>query len=346
MTKTITLCSGKGGVGKTVLATSLARILQQEEHGNILLVDLDLSVRGLTLLAFQNKYELDHMPFSLATYLDSGPTAGKGLLEGLHKSFAGDDHGGHSPYRRLEKIFILPSSTESERPDWMQSARITFESAEEKLNQLQTFAQESLNVGFIVFDTQAGPGSLSLAAATLSDINIIILEEDDISWRTALNMLLEISDLNKQLHRKARSYFLTNKVGPELLDAAGKLKAFSFLPPLPYDAWMQKLFARATSAALEKEFERTDLFRQVHSRVWNELASILGLTATSAKESSSFVSWWNKKADKSQKPVSPPIVRATPPSARREPASSASPARPSDASSSPATGTRDSVTAR
>jgi cellulose biosynthesis protein BcsQ len=346
MTKTITLCSGKGGVGKTVLATSLARILQQEEHGNVLLVDLDLSVRGLTLLAFQNKYELDQMPFSLATYLDSGPTEDEGLFEGLRKSFTGDGHGEHPQYRRLEKIFILPSSTESERPDWMQSARITFESAEEKLRQLQTFAQESLNVGFIVFDTQAGPGSLSLAAATLSDINMIILEEDDISWRTALNMLLEISDLNKQLRRKARSYFLTNKAGPELLDAAGKLKAFSFLPPLPYDAWMQKLFARATSAALEKEFERTDLFRQVHSRVWGEVASILGLATTSAKESSSFASWWSKKADKPQKSMSQPVVRATPASARRELASGASPARSPDASPPQATGTGDSATAR
>ena len=63
--RTITLCSGKGGVGKTLLATTLGRIIQRDEDCKVLLVDLDLSVRGLTLLAFQNKYQLDQLPLSL-----------------------------------------------------------------------------------------------------------------------------------------------------------------------------------------------------------------------------------------------------------------------------------------
>src|ERR1700751_4015489 len=113
----------------------------------------------------------------------------------------------------------------------------------QKLQKLLIAASSILNIGYIIIDTQAGPGSLSLAAATLSDINLILLEEDDISWRTALNLLLEISDLNKRLQPRSRSYFLANKASAELIETAGKLKAFSFLPPLPYDAWMQKLFA-------------------------------------------------------------------------------------------------------
>jgi cellulose biosynthesis protein BcsQ len=68
MLRTITLCSGKGGVGKTLLATTLARIIQQEENCNVLLADLDVSVRGLTLLAFQNKIELDQVPASLVAH--------------------------------------------------------------------------------------------------------------------------------------------------------------------------------------------------------------------------------------------------------------------------------------
>ena len=55
MLRTLTLCSGKGGVGKTLLATTLARIIQKETGAKVLLIDLDLTVRGLTLLAFQNK---------------------------------------------------------------------------------------------------------------------------------------------------------------------------------------------------------------------------------------------------------------------------------------------------
>lgn len=294
MLRTITLCSGKGGVGKTVLATSLARIIKREEDCNVLLVDLDVSVRGLTLLAFQNKYALDQVPVSLIDYLSAESTGEPGLFAELRKSLPvnGETETRPSLYQRLEKVFILPSSTESERPDWTQLARLELDHALAKLEQLQAFARESLNVGYLIFDTQAGLGSLSLAAATLSDINLIVLEEDDISWRTALTMFLEITDLNKRWQKRSRSYFLANKVNSGLLEVGGKLKAFSFLPPLPYDAWMQKLFAQATSAVLEREFESSDFFRQVHSRLWKEIATILGVTRQPTRRGSSLVSWW------------------------------------------------------
>lgn len=300
MVKTITLCSGKGGVGKTVLTACLARIIQQEAHCNVLLLDLDPSVQGLTLLTFQNKYELDHIPFSLTDYLSGSESVETEFFDTLRKAMAGENPAGslNALYRRLDNIFVVPFSTESERPDWMQFAQIDFDYVSDKLKRLLAFAVESLNVGYIILDTQAGPSSLSLAAATLSDISIIVLEEDDISWRTALNLLLEISDLNKRLQRRSRSYFLANKSGTELADAAGKLKAFSFLPPLPHDVWLQRLFAKATSAALEKEFENTDFFRHARSRVWQEITSIFGIAKPPTKDSSLFSSLFRKHTNK------------------------------------------------
>jgi cellulose biosynthesis protein BcsQ len=299
MVKTITLCSGKGGVGKTVLTTCLARIIQQEERCNVLLFDLDPSVQGLTLLTFQNKYELDHVPFSLTDYLSGGESVEKEFFDTLRKAMGGEGHTGslHALYRRVENVFVVPFSTESERPDWTQFAQIDFEYVSDKLKRLLSFATESLNVGYILLDTQAGPGSLSLAAATLSDLSIIVLEEDDISWRTAFNLLLEISDINKRLQRRSHSYFLANKAGTDLIDIASKLKVFSFLPPLPHDGWMQKLFAKATSAALEKEFENTDFFRQARSRVWQEIATILGVAKPVAKDGFTFSSWFRKQGE-------------------------------------------------
>ena len=311
MVKTITLCSGKGGVGKTVLTTCLARIIQQETHGNVLLLDLDPSVRGLTLLTFQNKYELDHVPFSLTDYLSGNESVEMEFFDTLRKAMAGESHAGslNALYRRLENIFVVPFSTESERPDWIQFAQIDFDYVSDKLKRLLSFAAESLNVEYIVLDTQAGPSSLSLAAATLSDLSIIVLEEDDISWRTALNLLLEISDLNKRLQRRSHSYFLANKSGTELVDVANKLKAFSFLPPLPHDAWLQKLFAKATSAALEKEFENTDFFRQAQSRVWQEIASIFGIAKPPTKDSSLFSSLFRRKHTHKPPPASVPATK-------------------------------------
>ena len=128
-------------------------------------------------------------------------------------------------------------------------------------------------------------------------IRVGVLEEDDISWRTAFNLLLEISDINKRLQRRSHSYFLANKAGTDLIDVAGKLKVFSFLPPLPHDVWMQKLFAKATSAALEKEFENTDFFRQTRSRVWQEIASIFGVSKPLAKDGFTLSSWFRKQSE-------------------------------------------------
>jgi len=306
--RTITLCTGNGGVGKTLLATTLGRIIQRDEDCKVLLVDLDLSVRGLTLLAFQNKYQLDQLPLSLTEYLangqDSPPALFDELRKGLSVNGSGDDEssdqsasraasqaGGQSTYQRLNGFFILPSSTESERPDWTQFNHLELDQAIDKLDRLHQFVAESLDVGYLIFDTQAGLGSLSLAAATLSDLNLIVLEEDDISWRTALSMLMEISELNKRLQHKSRSYFLANKVSTGMLDASDKLKAFSFLPPVPFDTWMQKLFAHDTAAVLEKDFEGSDFFRQVESGVWQELAVILGVRQRSDR-SGAKTSWW------------------------------------------------------
>lgn len=301
MMKTITLCSGKGGVGKTVLASCLARIIQQEERAKILLLDLDPSVQGLTLLLFQNKYELDHVPLSFSEYLDGSEVVEKDFFDALQKAVSSDRHAGplYTLYRRLEHIFAIPFSTESERPDWMQLAHLDFDVVSMKLQKLLATAANTLNFDYIVIDTQAGPGSLSLAAATLSDVNLILLEEDDISWRTALNLLLEISDLNKRLQRRSRSYFLANKASAELVDTVGKLKAFSFLSPLPYDAWMQKLFAKATSTALEKEFENTDFFRQSRTRVWHDIAALLGITKQPVKGRFTLSSLFRKQNEKS-----------------------------------------------
>ncbi len=315
--RTITLCSGKGGVGKTLLATTLGRIIQRDEDCKVLLVDLDLSVRGLTLLAFQNKYQLDQLPLSLTEYLANGQDDAPALFDELRRglsingsddgedaadrspdqsaskaaSRAASQAGGQSTYQRLNGFFILPSSTESEPPDWTQFNHLELDQAIDKLDRLHQFVAESLDVGYLIFDTQAGLGSLSLAAATLSDLNLIVLEEDDISWRTALSMLMEISELNKRLQHKSRSYFLANKVSTGMLDASDKLKAFSFLPPVPFDTWMQKLFAHDTAAVLEKDFEGSDFFRQVESGVWQELAVILGVRQRSDRGGAK-TSWW------------------------------------------------------
>ena len=321
MLRTITLCSGKGGVGKTLLSTSLARIIQREANCNVLLVDLDLSVSGLTLLAYHNKIELDQVPVSLIEYLSVDPDKENALLAALQKGMAinGEGEGAQSAslYRRMENIFILPASTESERPDWTQVSRLELDVAVEKLGRLQHFVAEALQVDFLIFDTQAGLGSLSLAAATLSDMNLVVLEEDDISWRTSLQMFIEITDLNKRLQHRSRSYFLANKVNAGLMDMANKLRAFAFLPPIPFDSWMQRLVSNATAAVLEKEFENSDFFRHLQTRVWQEIAQTFGLSP--ATKNSALSSWWRPQRDRTRLTESPAETKPVASTAAQKP---------------------------
>ena len=325
MLRTITLCSGKGGVGKTLLSTSLARIIQQEANCNVLLVDLDLSVSGLTLLAYRNKIELDQVPLSLIEYLSVDPDKENTLLAALQKGLAmngeGDGEGqgaqSSSLYRRMQNIFILPASTESERPDWTQISRIDLDVAIEKLRRLRRFVDKALPIDFLIFDTQAGLGSLSLAAATLSDMNLIVLEEDDISWRTSLQMFIEITEINKRLQHRSRSYFLANKVSVGLMDMANKLRAFAFLPPIPFDSWMQRLVSNTTAAVLEKEFENSDFFRHLRTRVWQEIARTFGFSQ--ATKNSTLGGWWRPQRSRTRLAEQPAGTNPVAPTTEQKP---------------------------
>ncbi len=333
--RTLSLCSGKGGVGKTLLSASLARIIQREQNCKVLAVDLDLAVSGLTLLSFRNKIELDQVPASLFDYLTGDDNARSALFGGLQAAVT--PKGGYPSaalYQRLDRIFVLPASTESERPDWAQFARIEFDLAIEKIALLRHFAAESLDIDYLIFDTQAGLGSLSLAAATLSDMNIIVMEEDDISWSTSLRMFTEIIEMNKRLKHRSRSYFLANSVHTGLMDMASKLRAFSFLQPVPFDGWMQRLVSHSTGTVLEKDFENSDFFRHVHTRVWQEMAHLFGLSPSPAHTTASF-RWWRPSRATVEQTAAKPAAPATPhrlsPSVQdSQPEKTAAPSRPSD----------------
>lgn len=75
--QTITIASGKGGVGKTVIAASLARILSKKYYAfedisrsiRVIVLDLDLHTRGLTYLMYPNLETLRALPVSMEDIL-------------------------------------------------------------------------------------------------------------------------------------------------------------------------------------------------------------------------------------------------------------------------------------
>lgn len=291
--KTLTLCSGKGGVGKTLLATSLGRCIPRRTDANVLLIDLDFSTRGLTLLAFRYQNDLDRAPVSLGDFLsfqagnDDQPspfvelqthfTSSNAAPGGSPESAADAEKPGFASYPGLKGLCILPFSKDDDHLEWLASRRLPLEDTVEQLRRLQEFAATSLDVDYLIFDAPPGLETLSLAPAAISDVNLILLEEDSVSWKTALSMYMKISEINKRLHGRPSAYFVANKVSLGMLDLAHKLKTFSFLSLLPFDAWMHELYAHDTMAVLGGDFLASDFFKRVESDIWPNLSDVLGV---------------------------------------------------------------------
>lgn len=291
--KTLTLCSGKGGVGKTLLATSLGRCIPRRTDANVLLIDLDFSTRGLTLLAFRYQNDLDRAPVSLGDFLsfqagnDDQPspfvelqthfTSFNAAPGGSPEAAADAEKPGFASYPGLKGLCILPFSKDEDHLEWLASRRLPLEDTVEQLRRLQEFAATSLDVDYLIFDAPPGLETLSLAPAAISDVNLILLEEDNVSWKTALSMYMKISEINKRLHGRPSAYFVANKVSLGMLDLAHKLKTFSFLSLLPFDAWMHELYAHDTMSVLGGDFLASDFFKRVESDIWPNLSDVLGV---------------------------------------------------------------------
>ena len=291
--KTLTLCSGKGGVGKTLLATSLGRCIPRRTDANVLLIDLDFSTRGLTLLAFRYQNDLDRAPVSLGDFLsfqagnDDQPspfvelqahfTSANAAPGGSPETAADAEKPGFASYPGLKGLCILPFSKDEDHLEWLASRRLPLEDTVEQLRRLQEFASTSLDVDYLIFDAPPGLETLSLAPAAISDVNLILLEEDNVSWKTALSMYMKISEINKRLHGRPSAYFVANKVSLGMLDLAHKLKTFSFLSLLPFDAWMHELYAHDTMSVLGGDFLASDFFKRVESDIWPNLSDVLGV---------------------------------------------------------------------
>ena len=291
--KTLTLCSGKGGVGKTLLATSLGRCIPRRTDTNVLLIDLDFSTRGLTLLAFRYQNDLDRAPVSLGDFLsfhagnDDQPSPFVALQahfssydpapDGSPESAADGENPGFASHPGLKGLCILPFSKDDDHLEWLASRRLSLEDTVEQLRRLQEFVATSLDVDYLIFDAPPGLETLSLAPAAISDVNLILMEEDNVSWKTGLSMYMKISEINKRLHGRPSAYFVANKVSPGMLDLAHKLKTFSFLSLLPFDAWMHELYAHDTISVLGGDFLASDFFKRVESDVWPNLSDVLGV---------------------------------------------------------------------
>ena len=142
-TKFITICSGKGGVGKSFVAANLANLLS--EKGNTLLWDSNLNFPNLHLILGVDP------PLRLNDYINSNIKL-KDTIYNVKPSFD-----------------LIIDSPLSDREDKEHSEK--FYEIYQEIASLNTY-------DFVIIDTMPGAGEIVLESCILSDLSIVLITDE------------------------------------------------------------------------------------------------------------------------------------------------------------------------
>lgn len=246
----VAIASGKGGVGKTLLAACLATIANHDKryYRKTLLVDMDFGVKGLTFLIGAAESWKDHRGTMLDVLSGEEPSA---VLENA---------------KNVNGIRIIPSDTNFSQPiNWDEY----FPGYVQSEKAIQAFLKKAKERGFsfIVFDTGAGIDRTIVSLAKFANKILVVVEPDEISRTAALDLHGELSVINNNL------YFVLNKL-PEAADAvAMKSGTIRYVSALPFDHRMHTRFVRNARSLWNQQFRRMRYKRYV-GRIAGELFGI------------------------------------------------------------------------
>jgi len=212
----LTLLSGKGGSGKTVLALSMSKILH-EAGLKVLLIDCDTSTHGatyffetelndnvLTLLNLIGKNKYQNKPLKTKSGFDFIPSTSKPELD----CFTGDEFNGQNSENFLSSSILGD------------------------------------NYDVIILDCQAGYSPLVKIATQISQFKLIVLEPDAVSSSALRVLHLQIgSSLGR-----TNTWQIFNKLTEDERPIYEKIfggTLFTNLPPVPFDWQVRAAFATA-----------------------------------------------------------------------------------------------------
>lgn len=174
----LTVSSGKGGVGKTVIAANLARLLSWSGQ-SILLVDLDLYNRGASAL-LADLVTKDHATVAdLLAYAEAGRLPElPGAIEKMSLIRCGE---------ASTPLFLLPSTRYNQQ---ILGAEYEHDVPELKalLRLLLSELIRKYDLSCVVFDCRSGPEPLFLAAAGLATDTLLVTEADMVTWAGNMNL--------------------------------------------------------------------------------------------------------------------------------------------------------------
>lgn len=213
---TVSLLSGKGGVGKTSICLVMGSILSHIGK-KVLLVDCDIATHGMTYF-----------------FLDKLPKGKAGIVELLRNPRLKPGIFHNSP-----KCHILPSTTQLKPPN-VPDIESNFSKYFEKVK--NTLAGLSGAYEYILIDCPAGATEIVRSAIKMADKVLIVAEADPVSVWAIKNIEY---DFGKILPHE--TFGIINKLFLEEKERYKAIVEYSrlmkFLPPLPFDMEVRRKFA-------------------------------------------------------------------------------------------------------
>jgi septum site-determining protein MinD len=255
-TKYINVVSGKGGTGKTLLCTILAELLGNQ-NVNVLVIDMDIFVRGLTALLYFHKGE------SLMITDEREMTVSDIFYRNKKMMFEG---GGRLAIHKYRSFDICPAvSRINQLFDHEREMIFDVEHNHMSFDRIIHSIPEA-KYDFVFLDCRAGYDSLVSSVHERADITICVQEEDDISDVTATNL---IRQLERDSSRKP-IFSLINKARNihSLSELERKQKSgLTSIGSIPFDMDVMNSFGEKT---FWDDISKS-LYKSAVSEAWNKL---------------------------------------------------------------------------
>lgn len=250
----INIVSGKGGTGKTLLTTVLARMLAQEKV-NVLVVDCDLFVRGLSF--FYYLYDEKRLITKKVTVADFYGLNGE--ISFTNSDFANE---------RFYEVDILPAVAEvNKKLDYLVIEDKTVEKTRHLLNILK-----SKEYDYIIIDNRAGVDELIIETSKSCDLTISVSESDLISKYTNENIIAHLQDNDSETQIKI--YTIINKIKfiqsfDEYQTSVDQIRGdFGILGHIPFDVDLFEQFGTKTFW----DYANSTRYAYSLAETWNNLA--------------------------------------------------------------------------
>ncbi|HHX8501967.1 TPA: AAA family ATPase [Vibrio diabolicus] len=253
----INVVSGKGGTGKTLLTAVLADILGNEGY-SVLVVDLDVFVRGLTSLLYFHRKE------SLRLTQEDKLSVSEFFIDKGDVEISGKSKFSNERYRSFD---VIPSV---KRVDEILNFKDIMPDDKAEARAIVSEMLRRLDKGydFIILDSRAGYDELISATHYSSDITLCIEEEDDISQITSDNLVKQLEqDANVPIFR------LTNKARGVQTESDLSTRGIDYIGKVPFDMDVMESFG---TPFFWDDISRT-LYKSALARAWNNLSSKLQL---------------------------------------------------------------------